>query len=96
MISNSCNTDMRALPDLYTQLHEVCKPKGREHTYQEKPECPMLQLMYNTSNPYQADKAVKGTLYSSLIWLPMKFNLFCNLQMVLANVLYFVTGYTVS
>ena len=34
---------------------------------------------------------VKGALYSLLIWLPMRFNLFYNLQMVLTNVLYFFT-----
>ena len=38
----------------------------------------------------------KGALYSPLIWLPMKFNLFYNLQMVLANVLYFFTGYMLT
>ena len=34
----------------------------------------------------------KGALYSPLIWLPVKFNLFYNLQIILANVLYFFTG----
>ena len=39
---------------------------------------------------------VKGALYSPLIWLPMRFNLFYNLQMVLTNVLYFFTGYKLT
>ena len=39
---------------------------------------------------------IKGALYSPLIWLPMKFNLFYNLQMVLANVLYFFTGHNLT
>ena len=39
---------------------------------------------------------VKGALYSPIIWLPMKFNLYYNLQMVLANVLYFFTGYKLT
>ena len=37
-----------------------------------------------------------GALYNPLIWLPMKFNLFYNLQMVLANVLCFFTGYKLT
>ena len=40
--------------------------------------------------------AFKGALYSLLIWLPMKINLFYNLQMVLTNVLYFFTGYKLT
>ena len=40
---NSCNTGMRALHDMYARL-----PEGRGHTYQAKPECPMLQLICNT------------------------------------------------
>ena len=37
--SNGCNMGMGALPDMYVQLPEGCRPEGRGHTYQEKPEC---------------------------------------------------------
>ena len=49
---NSCKMDTRALPDMHAQLSEGFRPEGRGHTYQAKPECPVLQLICNT---YQAD-----------------------------------------
>ena len=47
---SSCNTGMKALPDMYAQL-----PKSGGHTYQAKPKFPVLQLICSTSHPYQAD-----------------------------------------
>ena len=55
-----------------------------------------LSLVLLLSFSVHATGILKGALYSPLIWLPMKFNLFYNLQMVLANVLYFFTGHNLT
>ena len=59
---NSCNTGMRALPDMYAQLPEGRRPEGRGRTYQAKPECPVLQLICNT---YQADSLYRAINHPS-------------------------------
>ena len=46
-LCDSFNTGMRALPDMYARLPEGCRPEGRGHTYQVKPEYPVLQLICN-------------------------------------------------
>ena len=45
---NSCNTGMRAFPDMHAGLPEGRRPEGRGRTFQAKPECSVLQLICNT------------------------------------------------
>ena len=54
---------MRALPDMYARLPEGCRPEGRGHTYQAKPEYPVLQLICNT---YQADSLYRAINHPSI------------------------------
>ena len=44
---------MRALPDMYAQLSEGCRPEGRGHTYQAKLKYPVLQLIHSKTAKLQ-------------------------------------------
>ena len=62
---NSCNMDTRALPDMHSRQPEAEGFLAYIHIKQN-PEYSMLQLICDTSHPYQADSLHRATIHPSM------------------------------